>query len=110
MFAMLISAALRGPTGRTRGGPAGIPGIGGFGRCLIAAGGPAKMFSGCASHSSSESANFASETSKFSRTPEKVEITIADISSKVDLLKWLIVMKLASKNFCSSLMLVTDYR
>ena len=46
MFAMLMSAALIGPTGRAGGGPAGIPGIGGFGRGLIASGGPAKMFSG----------------------------------------------------------------
>ena len=47
-------------------------------------------------------------TSKFSRTPERVEITIADISSKVDLLKWLIVDRFASINFCSSLMLVIE--
>jgi len=106
---MLISAALRGPTGKTGGGPAGIPGIGGFGRGLIPPGGPAKMFSGYASHSASGSATFASDASKFSRTPERVEITIANISSKVDLLKWLIVMKFASMNFCSSLMLVIKY-
>ena len=39
---MFISAALSAPTGRAGGGPAGIPGNGGFGLGLIAAGGPAR--------------------------------------------------------------------
>ena len=46
MLAMLISAALRGPTSRAGGGPAGIPGNGGFRRGQIPAGGPTRMFSG----------------------------------------------------------------
>ena len=96
---MLISAALRAPAGRAGGGPAGIPGIGGSGRCLMAAGGPTNMFSGWFSHFESGSANFALDGSKFVRTPERVAITIADISSKVDLLKCVIVTKFASINF-----------
>ena len=106
---MLMSAALIGPIGRTGGGPAGIPGIGGFGRGRIAAGGPAKMFSGWISQIASGSANFAPDTSKLSRIPERVEMMIADISSKVVRLKLLIVVKLASMNFCSSVMLVIVY-
>ena len=107
MFAMFISAASSAPTGSAGGGPAGIPGNGWSGRCLIAAGGPANMFSGCLSHSASGSANFAPDGSKLRSIPAKVEIIIAASSSKVARLKFLIVIKLASMNFCSSVMLVS---
>jgi hypothetical protein len=99
---------LRGPIGRTGGAPAGIPGFGAFGRCLMAAGGPTNIFSGWFSHTASGSANFAQDGSKFSKNPESVDITIAESSSKVANLKLLIVTKLASMNFCSSLMLVKE--
>ena len=105
MFAVLISAAFSAPTGRAGGGSAGIPGSGGSGRCLIAAGGPAKTFSGCLSHSASGSANFAPDGSKLRSTPAKVEITIAANSSNVARLKFFMVRKFASMNFCSSLCL-----
>jgi len=42
---MFMSAAGRAPTGRTGGGPAGIPGSGGSGRGLITVGGPTIMYS-----------------------------------------------------------------
>ena len=98
---MLISAALIGRTGRTGGGPAGCPGIGGSGRVT-------NIFSGCCSHSESGKAIFAPDGSKFRRIPESVDITIAVSSSKVALLKLLIETKFTSMNFCSSLMLVIE--
>jgi len=52
-------AAFNAPTGRAGGSPAGIPGNCGSGRYLIAADGPANMFSGCVPHSASGSANLA---------------------------------------------------
>ena len=63
MFAMLISAAFSTPTGRADGGPADIPDTGRSGRCLIAAGETAKMFSDCVSHFASSSANLAPDRS-----------------------------------------------
>ena len=95
----MISSALRGPTGRAAGDPAGILGTGESGSRLIPAGGPNKIFSGRAFHSSSGSANFATDWLKLSRTPASVEITIAANSLKIASLKILIVKNLASTNF-----------
>ena len=108
MFAELISAALRGPIGRAGGGPAGAPGSGAFGHGLIPAGGPTRMFSGWFSHSESGSANFAPDGSKFVRTPDKVDITMAESSSKVDLLKFEMVTKFESMSFCSLVIVVIE--
>ena len=77
MLAMLISAAFSAPTGRAGGGPAGIPGIGGSGCCLIVSGGPAKIFSVCVSHSESGFANLAPDGLKLNRIQAKIDITIA---------------------------------
>ena len=77
MFVMLISAAFSAPTGKAGGGPAGIPGNGGSGRCLMAAGGPTNTFSGWLFHSESESANLTPDWSKINKIPAKVDIIIA---------------------------------
>ena len=92
MFATLISAAFSAPTGRTGGGPVGIPGNGGSGRCLIVVGGSAKIFSGYLSHSASGSANLAPDGSKFNRILAEIDITIAGYSSKVARLQFLVVI------------------
>ena len=87
MLRLFISVPFKIPTGRTGGGPAGIPGNGGSYCCLIAAGGPTKIFSGCIFHSASGSANLAPDGSKFYRIPAKVNITNAANSSNVARLK-----------------------
>jgi len=92
---MLISAAFSAPTGRTGGGPTGIPGNGGSDRCMIAAGGPTNIFSGWLFHPWSASANFAPDGSKLRSTPAKVEITMATNSSKVARLSCFLVIKFA---------------
>ena len=74
----------------------------------MAAGGPINMFSGWFSHTESGSANFAPDGSKFRRLPESVDITMAQSSSKVALLKLVMVTKFESTNFCSWLIDVIE--